>query len=204
MSEAPPCRVLIADDDQLLLSALSQLLGLQPGFEVVGRAVDGVEAVEQIRSLRPDVALIDLDMPRLDGLGVVKSVRDVPTKLIVVTRHARPAQLHRALEAGADGFILKSTASDQLTQIVEQVRSGRRYVDPEIATLALTMRPCPLTPRQLEILAMIHEGRRTSEIAEALFLAPGTVRNYVSTAMAELGVGTGREAAALAHAEGWV
>jgi two-component system response regulator DesR len=198
-----PLRIVVADDDQLLRTALTQVLSLQ-GVDVVGQAGDGTEAVAAIRGLRPDVALVDLEMPGLDGIEVARAVGDVPTRVVIVTRHARPAQLQRALAAGAVGFILKSTSSDRLMAILTDIHAGQRYIDAEIAALALTMRPCPLTPRELEILVLVHAGGRTTDIARSLHLAPGTVRNYISSAMTRLGVGTGREAAAMAHAEGWI
>lgn len=203
---ATPLRIVVADDDELLLTALVMVLGLQAGVEVVGSARDGREAVELVARTRPDVALVDLEMPRLDGIEVAAELAGTmpQTAVVVVTRHARPALLKRALGVGARGFILKSTSSDQIVRIVRDVHAGQRFIDPEIAALALTMRECPLTDRECEVLALVHDGHRTNQIAAQLHLAPGTVRNYISTAMARLVVPTGREAAAVAHAEGWI
>jgi len=203
---AAPLRVVVADDDELLLTALVMVLGLQAGLEVVGSARDGREAVDLVVRTQPDVALVDLEMPRLDGIEVAAELAlTIPqTAVVVVTRHARPALLKRALGVGARGFILKSTSSDQIVRIVRDVHAGQRVIDPEIAALALTMRECPLTERECEVLALVHAGHRTNQVAEQLHLAPGTVRNYISTAMARLVVPTGREAAAVAHAEGWI
>lgn len=197
-------RVIVADDDQLLRTALAQILALQDGIVVVGEAGDGAEAITRIRELAPDVALVDLDMPKADGIEVAQAVRDTDTRVVIITRHARPSQLQRALAAQAAGFILKSTSSDRLVSILADIGAGHRYVDPEIASLTLTRRPCPLTDREREVLARIHLGDRTSDIAHALHLAPGTVRNYVSSAIARLGVANGREAAAIAYDEGWI
>ena len=205
-SVVAPLRVVVADDDELLLTALAMVLDLQEGVEVVGRARDGREAVEVVTQHRPDVALVDLEMPRMDGIEVAAELAGVvpDTAVVVVTRHARPALLKRALAVGARGFILKSTSSEEMVRIVRDVHSGQRYIDPEIAGLALTMRECPLTDREREVLSLVHAGRRTNEIAAQLHLAPGTVRNYISTAMTRLAVPTGREAAAVAYAEGWI
>lgn len=201
-----PLRIVVADDDELLLSALTQILGLRPGIEVVGGAPNGRVAVELVKATRPDIALVDLEMPEMDGIEVARELREqgLDVAVVVVTRHARPALLTRALAAGARAFMLKSTSTDRLIQILFDVQSGQRYVDPEIAALALTTRECPLTERECEVLAQVRAGLRTAEIAERLHLAPGTVRNYISTAMTRLGVATGREAAGRAHAEGWI
>jgi len=197
--------VVVADDEQLLRSALSQVLDLQDGIRVVGQAGDGRAAVELVRRERPDVALLDLDMPVLSGLDATAELRDEPgVRVVVMTRHARPTNLRRALERGAVGFVLKTTPAERLARILLDVRAGQRYVDPEVAALALTARTCPLGERELEILALVREGRTTKEVARALALAPGTVRNYVSGAIARLGVGSGREAADLAWDEGWI
>ncbi len=201
---SPGLRIVVADDDQLLRSALAQILDLADGIDVVGQAADGSEAITVCRHLSPDVLLVDLDMPGGDGIEVARALREGPTKIVIVTRHARPALLERALAAGAVGFILKSTTSDRLVSILTDIHAGQRYVDPEIAALALTRRACPLTEREREILALVHAGQRTDDIARALHLAPGTVRNYVSSAMTRVGAGTGRDAAATAYAEGWI
>ena len=130
---------------------------------------------------------------------MASQLREEPTRVVIVTRHARPSHLTQAMRAGAAGFVLKTTPSERLVAILTDIHAGRRYIDPEIAGLALTMRPCPLTERELNVLGHIHRGMATDEVAVALFLAPGTVRNYASSAMTKLGVRSGREAAA--HAE---
>lgn len=197
-------RLLIADDDTLLRSALATVLGLDPNVEVVGQAEDGLQAVALAQELVPDVALVDVDMPGATGLEVAERLRDSPTRVVIITRHARPSHLTQAMRAGAAGFVLKSTPSDRLVQILGDVLAGHRFVDPEIAALALTMRPCSLTDRELDVLREVHRGRTTEQVAAALHLAPGTVRNYVSSALTKLGVRSGREAAAHAWNEGWI
>jgi len=209
--EAPPdasspgeLAVLVADDESLLRSALAQVLDLQDGIRVVGQARDGQEAVDLARTLRPHVALLDLEMPVLGGLEAAAALRPLGVDVVVMTRHARPTLLRRALEAGAKGFVLKTTPADRLARILLDVRAGHRYIDPEIAALALTARTSPLNDRELQILELVHAGRTTKEIARDLSLAQGTVRNYVSGAIARLGVTTGREAADRAWTEGWI
>ncbi|MCX6406408.1 MAG: response regulator transcription factor [Propionibacteriales bacterium] len=197
-------RVVVADDDGLLRTSLAALLDLQPGLEVVGQAADGEETVRVVRATDPDIALVDLEMPGVDGIEVARRLAGEPVKVVVVTRHARPAHLERALAAGAAGFVLKSTSSDDFVRVIGAIYAGQRYVDPEIATLALTMRACPLSEREREVLALVRDGARTADVAAALHLAPGTVRNYVSSAVGRLGVGSGREAADVAYAEGWI
>ncbi len=196
--------VLVADDESLLRSALAQVLDLQDGIRVVGQAQDGKEAVELARTLRPHVALLDLEMPVLGGLEAAALLRPLGIDVVVMTRHARPTLLRRALEAGAKGFVLKTTPADRLARILLDVRTGHRYIDPEIAALALTARASPLNDRELQILELVRAGRTTKEIARELSLAQGTVRNYVSGSIARLGVTTGREAADRAWTEGWI
>ncbi|MGP7960643.1 response regulator transcription factor [Sanguibacter sp. A247] len=200
----PQVTVLVADDEQLLRSALAQVLDLQPGIRVVAQAADGLEAVTRAREVRPHVALLDLDMPVLDGLAATAQLRAEGIAVVVMTRHARPTFLRRALEAGAAGFVLKTTPADRLGTIVLDVHAGHRYVDPEVAALALTARTSPLSERELEVLALVRDGRSARDIAATLSLAQGTVRNYVSGAISRLGVTTGREAADIAWDEGWI
>lgn len=198
-------RLLLADDEVLIRDALETLLGLEDDFEVVAGVGDGVQAVAAARALRPDVCLLDLEMPRLDGVEAAEQIlRQVPTRIVIVTRHARPGVLRRALHARVSGFVPKSTPAEELARVIRDVASGRRYVDPDIAATALGGERSPLTERELDVLRTGREAATVQQIADRLHLAPGTVRNYLSSAMSKLGVATRHEAAQVAWEQGWI
>lgn len=198
-------RLLLADDEVLIRDALETLLGLEDDFEVVAGVGDGVQAVAAARALRPDVCLLDLEMPRLDGVEAAEQIlRQVPTRIVIVTRHARPGVLRRALHARVSGFVPKSTPAEELARVIRDVAAGRRYVDPDIAATALGGERSPLTERELDVLRTGREAATVQQIADRLHLAPGTVRNYLSSAMSKLGVATRHEAAQVAWEQGWI
>ncbi|WP_021593525.1 response regulator transcription factor [Actinomadura welshii] len=198
-------KLLIADDEDLLRGALAALLDLEDDLTVAAQASTGTEAVRLAREHRPDIAVLDLEMPPADGLHAAEQIRaELPTRIILVTRHARPGVLRRALAAGVSGFVPKTTPSTRLAEIVRDVAAGRRYVDPDIAASALTEDDCPLTARELEVLRASRTGASVNEIAAEVHLAPGTVRNYLSSAMAKLGVSSRHAAAHHAWEEGWI
>ncbi|MEJ6490307.1 response regulator transcription factor [Leucobacter sp. USCH14] len=199
-------RLLIADDEQLIRSALEALLELEPDIDVVTGADDGAAAAALAIELQPDVCLLDLEMPGTDGIEAAKLIADgaPDARVIIVTRHARPGVLRRALAAKVAGFVPKSTPAGELAQVVRDVAAGRRYVDPEIAAAALTAEQCPLTDRELDVLRASREHSNVREIAHALFLSPGTVRNYLSAAMTKLGMSNRHDAAEHAWQQGWI
>ncbi|GAB4006908.1 response regulator transcription factor [Glycomyces albus] len=198
-------RLLLADDEEMLRGALAALLALEDDLEVVAEAATSTDAVRLARELRPDVAVLDLEMPPADGLRAAEEIRaELPTRIVLVTRHARPAVLRRALSAGVGGFVSKSTPAERLAEIVREVVAGRRYVDPYIAASAMTEDDNPLTQRELEVLRLARTGASVSEIARQVHLAPGTVRNYFSSAMSKLGVSSRHAAAHRAWEEGWI
>ncbi|NRQ38673.1 response regulator transcription factor [Nonomuraea sp. NN258] len=198
-------KLLIADDEDLLRGALAALLNLEDGMDVVAEAATSTEAVRLARTHRPDIAVLDLEMPPADGLRAATEIRaELPTRIILVTRHARPAVLRRALAAGVSGFVPKTTPATKLAEIIRDVAAGRRYVDPDIAASALTENECPLTERELEVLRASRTGASVNEIAAQVHLASGTVRNYLSSAMAKLGVASRHAAAHRAWEEGWI
>ncbi|GAA1873245.1 response regulator transcription factor [Myceligenerans crystallogenes] len=198
-------RLLVADDETMLREALTALLELEDDLTVVAQAATSTDAVELALRHRPDVVVLDLEMPPADGLHAAERIRrELPAHCVLVTRHARPAVLRRALAAGVRGFVPKSTPASRLAEIIRDVAAGRRYVDPEIAASALTENDCPLTDRELEVLRAARSGAPVNEIAAAVHLAPGTVRNYLSAAMAKLGVATRHAAAHRAWEEGWI
>ncbi|MFY1673725.1 response regulator transcription factor [Plantactinospora sp. WMMB334] len=198
-------RLLLADDEDLIRGALAALLELEPDLSVVGQAATSAAAVELTTRHRPDLAVLDLEMPPGDGLDAAAEIRtrlDIP--IVLVTRHARPAVLRRALAVGIGGFVPKTTPASRLAEIIRDVYAGRRYVDSGIAAIALTENDCPLTLRELDVLRVARTGASAVEIAAAVHLAPGTVRNYLSTAMAKLGVTSRRAAARTAWEQGWI
>ncbi|TDD35977.1 response regulator transcription factor [Actinomadura sp. KC06] len=198
-------RLLIADDEDLLRGALAALLELEDDLTVAAEAATSTDAVRLAREHRPDIAVLDLEMPPADGLHAAEQIRaELPTQIILVTRHARPGVLRRALAAGVRGFVPKTTPATRLAEIVRDVAAGRRYVDPDIAASALTENDCPLTGRELEVLRASRTGASVNEIAAEVHLAPGTVRNYLSSAMAKLGASSRHAAAHRAWEEGWI
>jgi two-component system, NarL family, response regulator DesR len=198
-------RLLLADDEDLLRSALAALLELEEDLTVVAEAATSTDAVRLARQHRPDIAVLDLEMPPADGLHAAEQIRaELPTRIVMVTRHARPGVLRRALSAGVSGFVPKTTPATRLAEILRDIAADRRYVDPDIAASALTERECPLTDRELQVLRASRTGASVNEIATQVHLAPGTVRNYLSTAMAKLGVSSRHAAAHRAWEQGWI
>ncbi|WP_100448027.1 response regulator transcription factor [Glycomyces xiaoerkulensis] len=198
--------LLIADDETLIRDALAALLDLEDDITVVACASNGAEAVELAADREPGIAVLDLEMPPRDGLWAAERIRGAnpDTNVMLVTRHARPGVLRRALAAGAAGFVPKTTPAEQLARIIRDIDAGRRYIDPEIAASALTEDESPLTPRELELLRATRGGGSIDQIAAELHLAPGTVRNYLSAAMRKLGKRSRHAAAQHAWEQGWI
>lgn len=194
--------IVLADDEELIRGALATLLELEDDITVVGQAGDGEHALRLIDQHHPDVAVLDLEMPLLDGIQAAEQIQDTP--VVIVTRHARPGVLRRALAAGVRRFVPKSTPAARLASILRDVHQGKRYVDPEIAASALTAGECPLSERELELLRHTRAGLSASEIAATAHLAPGTVRNYLSSAIAKLAARDRHHAARIAWEEGWI
>lgn len=199
-------RLLLADDEELIRVALAALLGLEEDFEVVAQAEDGRAAVDAALVYRPDVAVVDLGLPSLDGLEVTAELaREVPScAVVILTGRGRPQHLQRALAAGAKGFLPKGSPGGALADVIRRVHRGDRYVDPSLAADALTAPECPLTPRELEVLRLAAYGTPVAVIARQTHLSNGTVRNYLAAAVSKLGV-TGRaEAIRTARDHGWL
>ncbi|GAB2698189.1 two-component system response regulator DesR [Microbacterium marinum] len=198
-------RVLIADDEDMIRTALAALLALEDDIEIVAECGDGESAVERALELRPDVCLLDLEMPGIDGVEAASRIRQrIPARCVVVTRHARPGVLRRALSAGVDGFIPKSRRAEDVAAVIRDVAAGRRYVDPEIAADALSDERSPLTDRELDVLRAGARGETIAEIAASLHLSPGTVRNHVSSVLGKLGLATRQQATITARERGWI
>lgn len=198
-------RVLLADDEQMIRSALAALLRLEADIDVVAECADGEEALAEAIRLRPHVCLLDLEMPGLDGVEVAERLSGrVATRCVVVTRHARPGVLRRALSSGVAGFLPKSRGAGEVAEVIRRVDAGGRYVDPEVAADALSDERCPLTGRELDVLRAGRRGETTGQIARTLSLAPGTVRNHVSAILGKLAVRTRQQAVILAEERGWI
>lgn len=201
-----PCDTpVLADDEALFRDALVGFLELEPDVEVVAAVGNGDAAVAQVLEHRPDVAVLDVHMPGRDGIEAAADIRAVtPLPIVIVTRQARPAVLRRALRAGVQGFVCKTTPAGRLVDILRDVQQGKRYIDPEIAALALTEQACPLTPREAQVLALTLQGGPVAAIADQVCLAVGTVRNYLSSAMAKLDARNRHDAARIAAERGWI
>ncbi|WP_104105614.1 response regulator transcription factor [Nocardioides sp. 616] len=199
-------RVLLADDENLIRSALAQMLDLEDDLEVVAQAATGAEALAAALATRPDVAVLDLQMPDLDGIEVAAAIgRDLPgCGCLIVTSHGRPGYLKRALADGVRGFLPKTASAATLAQAVRLVHAGGRHVDPELAAEAIAAGDSPLTPREADVLEAAGDGAPVDEIARRVHLSAGTVRNYLSSVSAKLGTGNRHEAVATARRMGWI
>ncbi len=199
-------RLLVADDEHLIRTALAQLLDLADDLHVVAEAASGSEALAAALQHRVDVAVLDLQMPAPDGIAVAERlVTALPAcRVVIVTSHGRPGHLKRALAAGVRGFLPKTTSAATLAEVVRQVHAGGRYVDPELAAEAIAAGDSPLTPRESDVLELAAEGAPIEEIARRASLSPGTVRNYLSNAVAKLDAANRHEACAKARRLGWI
>ena len=199
-------RVLLADDENLIRSALASLISLQEDLEVVAQAASGDEALAMARRYRPDVAVLDLQMPGLDGIAVAETLAtDLPDcASLILTSYGRPGHLKRALAAGVRGFLPKTVSAQVLADVVRSVHRGGRYVDPELAADAISAGDSPLTAREADVLELAARGATIEEIAQRAALSPGTVRNYLSSAAAKLGTANRYEAIQKARTNGWI
>ena len=199
-------RVLLADDEHLIRAALAQMLDLEGDIEVVGQAATGPAAVDSARELRPDVAVLDLQMPGLDGIAAAARIAEVlpGCGCLIVTSHGRPGLLKRALSTGVRGFLPKTTSAAALAAAVRAVAGGGRYVDPDLAAEAMAIGDSPLTPRETAVLEAAADGAPVEEIARRTHLAGGTVRNYLSSAAAKLSAANRHEAVNRAQRMGWI
>jgi two-component system, NarL family, response regulator DesR len=201
-----PVRLLLADDQALVRGALAALLALEPDLEVVGEVARGDEVVRTALEVRPDVALIDVEMPGMDGIAATAALRrELPgCRVLIVTTFGRPGYLRRAMAAGAAGFVVKDTPARQLADAVRRVHAGLRVVDPALAAETLTSGDSPLTPRETDLLRAAREGGTVADLARVLHLSEGTVRNYLSSAMGKTGARTRAEAVRIAEESGWL
>ncbi|MBL7258693.1 response regulator transcription factor [Paractinoplanes lichenicola] len=197
--------VVLADDEVLLRKAMAALLPLEGDIAVLAEASDGAEAVTETMRHTPDVLVIDLEMPNVDGLGAVAEIRrERPQQVILMlTRHARPGVLRKALKLGVQGFVSKSADPSHIATVISTLHEGKRWIDPDVSALAV-MDDVPLTDRELDVLRVTSEGYSVADIAARLHLAPGTVRNYLSSAMQKTQTQTRHEAARYAREHDWL
>jgi two-component system response regulator DesR len=199
-------RILLAEDQDMVRGALAALLGLEPDMEVVAQVNRGDRVVEAALAANPDVALLDIEMPGLDGLDAAAALRlALPGCIVLIlTTFGRPGYLARAMRAGVKGFLVKDAPAAELATAIRRARQGGRVIDPGLAAAALAAGPNPLTSRECEVLRAAADGDTVADIAAALALSEGTVRNYLSTAIAKTGARNRIEAARLAAEQGWL
>jgi two-component system response regulator DesR len=199
-------RLLLADDQELIRSALAALLALEDDFEVVASVGRGDEVVAAALEHRPDVALLDIDMPGIDGLAAAGVLaQELPQcRALILTTFGRPGYLRRAMESGARGFVVKDAPPAQLADAIRRVAVGERVVDPALAAATLASGASPLTARERDVLVAARPGVTVAEIARTLFLSEGTVRNYLSAAIAKAGARNRAEAVRAADERGWL
>ncbi|NED82710.1 response regulator transcription factor [Streptomyces sp. SID11233] len=199
-------RLLLAEDQSMVREALAALLGLEPDIEVVAQVARGDEVLAAAREHRVDVALLDIEMPGMTGIEAAAELhRELPgVKVVVVTTFGRPGYLRRAMESGADAFLVKDAPASQLAAAVRKVLAGERVIDPTLAAAALADGASPLTDREREVLRTAADGSTNAEIAALLHLSQGTVRNYLSTAIQKLAARNRAEAVRMAREKGWL
>ncbi|MEN3539055.1 response regulator transcription factor [Microbispora sp. ZYX-F-249] len=199
-------RVVLAEDQSMVRGALASLLGLEPDIEVVGEAANGDEVITVAEATRPDIALLDIEMPVRDGIAAAEELRRrVPgCKVVILTTFGRPGYLRRAMEAGAVAFLVKDSPASELAAAIRRVLRGERVIDPGLAAAALSAGPNPLSPRERDVLSAAADGSTIGDVAARLHLSEGTVRNYLSAAIHKTGARNRIEAVRKAQAQGWL
>lgn len=207
MTDSPaPLRVVLVDDENVIRSALATMLSLEEDLQVVGEASSVADGSSLAATERPDVAVLDLQLPDGDGLELAERIAAASpaTRCLILTSHARPGYLKRALAQGVLGFLPKTTSAEQLARAVRTVHGGRRVIDPELAAETISSGDSPLTPREADVLEFAADGATVGRIASRAHLAEGTVRNYLSSAQAKLQAANRHEAVAIARRQGWI
>lgn len=199
-------KILLADDQQLVREALGALLSLQADIEVVGSCGHGDQVLDLARQAQPDVVLLDIEMPGMDGISVAQQLKEhhLPCRSLILTTFGRPGYLARALETGASGFMVKDTPASQLAEAIRKIHAGRRVLDPQLAAESLAVGPNPLTDREKEVLQAAKEGASIVTLAARLHLSQGTVRNHLSSSIAKLNAENRFDAAYRAQENGWL
>jgi two-component system response regulator DesR len=201
-----PIRVLLAEDQTMLRGALAALLNLESDITVIAQATNGREALKLSQQHTPDVVITDIEMPERSGLELADDLKNAAPgpRVIILTTFARPGYLRRALDAGARGYLLKDRPASELAEAVRRVHAGMRAIDPALAAEAWSAEQDPLSDRDRQILRRAGDGRSSGEIAAELHLSEGTVRNYLSDAIAKLGAANRVDAARIARDRGWL
>ena len=198
--------VVLADDQALVRGAIAALLELEGDIEVVAQASNGRELLDAVQTHHPQVAVVDIEMPDLDGIAATKAITETTadTKTLILTTFGRPGYLKRALSAGAKGFMVKETPAEELAAAVRTIAAGGTAVDQKLATESLFEGDNPLTEREIEVLKIAEKGLKVQEIAARVYLSPGTVRNYLSSAISKTHADTSAGAARKARELGWL
>ncbi len=199
-------RIVIAEDQGMMLGALGSLLNMEQDMEVVGQARNGEEAVRLVKELEPDVCVMDIEMPVKTGLEAAQELKGASSKIIILTTFARAGYFDRARKAGVRGYLLKDSPIEELVSSIRLIIDGRRMYAPELVDIAYgddDYMENPLTERESEVLSLVAEGKTTKEIAKELYLTPGTIRNYISSILEKLNVGNRIEAIARFKEKGW-
>lgn len=204
--EEPRLRIVVAEDVDLVAEAFEALLSTEPGFEVVGRVSRGDLVARAVAMHHPDLVLMDVDMPGATGIEATAQLREkgYPGRILLLTALQGSGHLHAAIQAGANGYLLKTITGARLMSCIRAVMSGHTAIDPDLAAEALRVGPCPLSERELQILRLVAAGSSTAEAAERLYLSQGTVRNYLSAAMTKLDATSRIQAIEMARAQGWL
>jgi two-component system response regulator DesR len=197
-------RVLLAEDQAMIREALAALLSFEDDIEVVAQVGRGDEVLAAARETKPDVALLDIEMPGKDGLEAAAELRGTGAKVIILTTFGRPGFLRRAMESGASGFLVKDSPADRLADTIRKVLAGQKVIDPDLAAAALAEGDNPLTARERDVLRAARGGATIAEIAAALFLSEGTVRNYLSACIQKTSARNRAEALRAAEEHGWL
>jgi two-component system, NarL family, response regulator DesR len=199
-------RVLLAEDQAMIREALAALLSFEDDIEVVAQVGRGDEVASAARDSKPDVALLDIEMPGMDGLTAAAALHaaNPGMKIVILTTFGRPGYLRRAMESGVSGYIVKDSPADRLAQTIRDVLHGQRVIDPDLAAAALAEGASPLTPRERDVLAASHDGATITQIAATVYLSEGTVRNYLSACIQKTGARNRTEALRIAEERGWL
>jgi two-component system response regulator DesR len=201
-----PVRLLLAEDQVMIREALAALLSFEGDIEVVAQVGRGDEVLKAAQDTHPDVAVLDIEMPGLDGLAAAAELKKIHpgVKIVILTTFGRPGFLRRAMESGVSAFLVKDSPADKLTQTIRRVLAGELVIDPDLAAAALADGLNPLTPRERDVLAASADGGTIAEIARQLYLSEGTVRNYLSACIQKTGARNRAEALHIASERGWL